>query len=442
MAIDVTSFQLPIDVQQAKSILQYHTNNFGVFADIDRMYELQGLMSLEAADAAAEFRRRVHDNTVSLNNSTAVIQKLVAFGIPYQEFLKAGNGESIAKPVRDRLINNPNYSDEAKDLINLYGAYTTANYNISILKRWVLYPRSVALSKNKHRMALLRPTWNVLSTSRLSTDNPNVQGLSRNLSDIITEPRGYTLVRCDSGQIEPRINFSYFLRDELIMNLIQYYDDAYFGLLHYCLMTQDAVDNCRRDFETFFKPIEITEELQEKRQLIKRMVNAGSYGSSNLDSMDPSLARAFEIRIKRHPKRLELERKVIQSVEAGCETFYSAFGTPVTPESNAKYSKGSDSWEHHIIKCGINNPVQTTAADLMLLSVYTANNLLKSSKSSWIAYYKHDEAAFYVSDEDAENGLIDKLKDITAYNVKGWLPIPSDCVIGIKKSKVYPSYIM
>lgn len=440
MAITVDSFEMLINASMARDILQMNTNSFGIFTDVDRIYELQGLLLLEIADAKKTIRKLSGSSNVNADNTQDVINLLRNMGVPRQEFTTSVEG-SLAKTVRTAIMNNPDYSQDVHAVIETYDDYSTAKYNLSILRSWSTHPRCVQLSKMNHRMGLARPTWSVLSTSRLQTSNPNLQGLSRVLSDVITEPKGYTLVRCDSGQIEPRINFSYFLRDELIMRLIAYYDDAYFGVLHYCTMSNDDLKRCAENFDVNFKPMEITDALKDKRQLIKRMVNAGSYGSNNLDSMDPTLSRAFEQRIKKHPKRLALEQSVQKAVESGIETFYSAFGTPVTPDSTSKYQKNSSNWYHHVIKCGINNPVQTTAADLMLISVNEASKILEQAQDSWIAYYKHDEAAFYVSDKDAENGFIDKLKDITAYNVKGWLPIPADSLVGVKPSSKYPSYL-
>ncbi len=82
------------------------------------------------------------------------------------------------------------------------------------------------------------------------------------MGDIITEPKGYTLIRCDSGQIEPRINFSYFVRDELIMNLITHYNDAYFGLMHYATAREEDIRRWRDDWSTFV-PITITDEVKD-----------------------------------------------------------------------------------------------------------------------------------------------------------------------------------
>jgi hypothetical protein len=280
-----------------------------------------------------------------------------------------------------------------------------------------------------------------LNTSRIAAENPGIQGIPRTMGDIVCEPKGYTLIRCDSGQIEPRINFSYFIRDELIMDLINFYDDAYFGLLIYCLMTPEEEEACRVNFEANFKEVEITDEVKDKRQMLKKLTNAGSYGSSNLSGIDPALSSSYEKKIINHPARLALEARVREAVNHGEETFYGFFGTPVTPDATEKYSKGDKGWTEHVIRCGINNPVQTTASELMMFSVNKAREILSRAKDSHICFYKHDEACFYVSDEDMANGIGDELQEITAYNVKGWLPIHSDPLVGIKPSG-YPSYIL
>lgn len=57
-----------------------------------------------------------------------------------------------------------------------------------------------------------------------------------------------------------------------------------------------------------------------------------------------------------------------------------------------------------------------------------------------VCYYIHDEACFYVSDEDMANGIGEKLADIIAYHVKGWIPIELEPLFGIKEG-AYPTYI-
>lgn len=116
------------------------------------------------------------------------------------------------------------------------------------------------------------------------------------------------------------------------------------------------------------------------------------------------------------------------------------FGTPVTPEETERYKKGERGWTDHVIRCGINNPVQTTASELMMFSINEVMKILQEAKDSHVCFYKHDEACFYVSDEDVANGIGDKLAQVTAYNVKGWIPIESDLLVGVKPGE-YPSYL-
>ena len=78
----------------------------------------------------------------------------------------------------------------------------------------------------------------------------------------------------------------------------------------------------------------------------------------------------------------------------------------------------------------------------MMFSIAEAKRIIETeAKDTHIAFYKHDEACFYVSDEDMANGIGDKLADVTAYNVDGWVSIEADALIGVKPG-AYPSYIL
>lgn len=437
MAITINEFRLPITAVEARDYLQRETDSFGVFFDVDRCYELAGIMQLQNKHLQEEFNEIAHKR-IPMKDKEAVIQLLRESGVSKGEFMEGGK-LSLTAGIKDKIAANPVYSDKVKDIVKLHNMYTSNARNKGALLNYAILPNSLALSKYNHRMSIGHPKWKILSTNRLAASDPGVQGIPRSMPDIVTEPKGYTLVRCDSGQIEPRINFSYFIRDELIMALIAHYNDAYFGLLNYCVMTDEQLAECREDISKL-RPIEITDDLKERRQSIKRLTNAGSYGSTNLDGIDPSLAAQYERRIVKHPARLALERKVTQDVERGIETFYGAFGTPVTPDSTERYSKGEGGWQGHLIRCGINNPVQATASELMMFSINEARKILSEAKDTHICYYKHDEACFYVSDEDMANGVGDKLKEVTAYNVEGWLPIEADAVFGVKHGD-YPTVL-
>ena len=443
MAIVIDKFELPITPVEARNYLQKETDSFGVFFDVDRCYELSAIMQLNTLDIMRKLRRLSNNPKLDLNDKDSVINTLIKMGVNKAEFYEADSRKiSYTADIRQSIANNPKYSDEVKEFVKMSDTYNSEKRNKGYIENLAnKSPHSRALSKLNHRMAIGRPSWVILNTSRLAAKNPGIQGIPRQTPDVICEPKGYTLLRCDSGQIEPRINFSTFLRDELIMHLIMYYNDAYFGLLNFCNLSDEEEARYRTDFEKFFKPMEITDEIKDMRQSIKTLTNAGSYGSSNLGHINPQLADKYEKKIVQHPARLALEAKVTEQVNRGEETFYGFFGTPVTPDETEKYTKGGKGWKNHVIRCGINNPIQTTASELMMFSINRAREILSEAVDTHICYYKHDEACFYVSDTDMANGIGDKLAEVTAYHVKGWLPIETDTLYGIKHGD-YPSYII
>lgn len=446
MAISINEFKLPITPQEARDYLQSETNSFGIFFDIDRCYELSAILQLEMLDMSRKAKRLSGNPGLLLDDKNQMIETLVKMGVNKAEFLSFSKRKkkpeaALTTVICNKIAENPKYSEEVHELVKIRNTYASNKRNKGNVENFAnRYPISKALSKLNHRMSLGRPIWSILNTSRLAAEDPGIQGIPRSMPDIICEPYGYTLIRCDSGQIEPRINFSHFIRDELIVNLIIYHNDAYFGMLNYCLMSDKEIELCRNDFKKYFKPLVITEEYQALRGNLKTLTNAGSYGSSNLGKVNQQLAAIYDKRIVKHPARLAFEQRVRDQVKKGDTTFYGVFGTPVVPGTTERYDEGEDGWMEHVVRCGINNPVQTTASELMMFSINEARNILNEAKDTHICYYKHDEACFYVSDDDMANGVGDKLKEVTAYNVKGWIPIESDPVIGIKHGD-YPSYI-
>ena len=77
----------------------------------------------------------------------------------------------------------------------------------------------------------------------------------------------------------------------------------------------------------------------------------------------------------------------------------------------------------------------------MMISVNEAVKILSKAEDSHIAFYKHDEGCFYVSDADKANGILDELSDITAYNVQGWIPIPADPEYGRLEPSTFKSVL-
>lgn len=442
MAIDINSRELPITAEEARDIIQSNTDNFGVFIDMDRCFELAAILQLDMADANKKARRIANNPTMYLSSKEDCIAALESIGVPHSVFINVKTGKlQLTAQVRKSIIENIAYKDEAKELCKLMDIFSSAKRNKGNIENFATQsPMSLALSKDDHRMAIARPSWKVLATGRIAASNPGIQGIPKTMSDIICEPKGYTLIRADSGQIEPRINFSTYLHDDVIARLITYYDDAYYGMLHYCVISDERLEELRQDFDKNFKPLNINDEIKDMRATLKTLSLAGTYGSSNLDKVDPRLAAAFERRITNHPSKLAREQEIRDMVNRGEDTFYSWFGRPITPDETDAYHKNDSSWKQHLIRCGLNNPVQATASDLMIYSVYTAREILSRAKDSHICFYKHDEACFYVSDEDMANGIGDALKEVTAYNVAGWIPIHSEVIIG-KKEGQYPTYL-
>lgn len=441
MAIDISSSvrRTPISAQEARDFIQKETDSFGVFFDLERCFELVGLLMQENLHLRDKARRLTGIPGLYLDDKVTVAEAFQRFGVVQALLYKDGK-LSITADTYNTILKNPKCSEELKMFVNCVQNFASNKRNAGYLRNIGKLPQSTQYSKLGHRMTVGHPSWSILSTSRLAAEDPGVQGIPRTMTDIVCEPEGYTLVRTDSSQIEPCINFSYFLRDELIIELIKAYRDAYFGLLHYCLMPLELEQACRNNFDKFFKKIDITDDLKDNRQNIKRLTNAGSYGSSHLDDINPALSAAYEKRLIQHPARLAYEEKVREDVNHGVDTFYGYFGTPVRPDTTEKYTKGGSGWNEHVVRCGINNPTQTTASELMLFSVNEARNILAQCRDSHICFYKHDESCFYVSDYDKDHGMLEPLTGINAYNVEGWIPILSETEIGIKKG-IYPTYL-
>lgn len=434
----ITERKLPITPLEARNILQMHTDTFGIYMDLDRILEY-----------IYDYTKRVAGNTKTLRNLSKVpdytctksdqtINLLIKrFGVSEEKLnvhgkLTAGSKvlESIFKEVEG----------SGTPLEEFLSIYLPTRHMTTLLSYLNVYANELPVvqgtDNDGHRMVVANPQWSLQSTSRIGSAGPNIQQIARTIGDIITAPKGYMLIRSDSGQIEPRIMWSHFIPDKLMANLITAYDDAYFAYYDYISMDRRREDALREDFAKNFQKIEITDEVKEKRQAMKRMSLAAGYGSSlNADNgFDPELARRYTNRIVNHPLRKAQEQKVKDYVANGGTTFYGAFGTPVTPDETDKYKKDSNAWMGHVVRCGINNPIQTTASELMICALHRAHGIINSKcKNSHIGYYKHDEGCFYVDAYNGDMDFADELAACQSYEVEGWIPIHSEMEVGRKK---------
>lgn len=431
MGIKINYKKMPIEPTQALSIIQNETDSFGTFFNLDRVLYHMARYQRESFMLYKEFRKIAGISHLSVREKADVANVLVLrFNVPRHMLTNEKGNLVMNKKLLGTFLEDNSLCQDARRFIELYVKIVSNDYMVSYLRQYATLPISKVLDMDNQRMVVAHPMWSILSTSRMSGSNPSVQNINRNVCDIYTAPKGWQVIFSDSGQIEPRITYSVYIVDDLIKRLILLYNDAYFGVLHYILMTPQEEAYARANMESVSKR-EITDEMKEKRQRLKVLSLAGNYGSANLAAVDTELGPIYERKIVRHPSRLKLEAKLKEQVRAGADTFYAYFGTPVKPDATNEYQPGSAGWVGHLIRCGINNPIQATASELMCISIKTAKALL--GPDDHIGSYKHDEGMFYVR-EDRVDEMAPKLRECLSYDVDGWIPIGSDLHIGRKES--------
>jgi hypothetical protein len=352
------------------------------------------------------------------------------FNVPYEK-MSDGDKLSLNKTVVDNLCVDPDLSEDAHEYFKLMRIINTRSVERSSLKSYIALPLVQQLDHEGCRVVRARPTWNMLDTGRVSASNPSFQNIKKSLLDIVTWMPGQIYVEADSGQIEPRITYSHYVKDPVIKRMIEVYDDAYFGLLHYCLATIPELKTYYTDVNNI-KPMEITDEIKEKRKQLKVLLLSVNYGGEEFaNTID--IGPTFIQRVKNHKLRKRIQDQCEEMVAHGESICYTAFGSPIQPQENAKYKKDTKAWRGHLVRCFINNPIQGTAADLMNTSVYHADKIIREKAKSpltSIAGYVHDCGKFYVAEEDAN--LIDELVGCMSYQVidpddgSNWIRIPCD----------------
>lgn len=452
-------------VQQAKSILDRHTAKYGIPIDLDRCLDYVSYCKETIRVKQKQWRDMAGVPYLEYTKKKDVRNVLKnKYGVA-EEILSYKGKPGIGKEVVAKVLASDYVSADAKAFITLYQEIYKLGYLMSYLGQYMSGVLVIEPAYDGHRMLLAKPNWTILATRRIAANTPSLQNLTKSIGDILTYPRGTILVRADSDQVEPRITYSEFIKDPLLKALIIAYDDAYFGMLHFITMSTEeeliirfregyfyegysTVWNGRKVTEESGCPVqiksaeelpikeEVTDEMVESRKKIKLYLLAGNYGG-NLRAKFPGdkLAELFMDKIQNHPLRLKLQAKIDRDVDRGQEVFYTAFGNPIKPDEadNNKYDKNKDpeGWLGHMKRCGFNNPIQGTASDLMCESVYYADSIItKRAKGiSFISYYKHDEGCFVVDEKDKD--IIDDLKEVTAYQVRDWIPISAGAEIGI-----------
>lgn len=405
-------------VEQTLNTLRMHNAMMPTYVDYDML-----LMSIFKLNTLIRQNDNALFSELGLLSSASRVHAIKQYILERRlegYFGKTGKGElSLDKASIDAALQS-NISEEAKMLLKFYRAASTYEKVRGQLIPFLQNPMSDKLSFDGHRMLEVRPTWSAQNTGRVAMSKPAIQNMSRAVQSLITVPKGYKLIHCDSGQVEPRIIYSTFLCDKQIQALIRLYDDAYYGILHYVTMPEQYILDGRTEFEKR----EITDELKDRRSRIKTYGNAVMYGSTSNKENDP-VKEAMIKRIGNHPSRLQKLEEIKKDIAMGRTVFRTFFGTPIDAGLSSKLAGGTYNQQEELLKLGINNPIQGTAADLMRYSVYQANKILTNVKDSYIVNYVHDAGTFCVA-EDEYDEVGELLMGIVGYDVEGWLPIHAD----------------
>lgn len=426
-------------VAQTVEILKRHTSEFGVPMDYDRMREYEAFYGMKAYKLKAQILRDACVQNLTPDDLTQTVFKdiLRKLGVSTGLLMTQKNQVSVGADSLNAAISTGLYSDEVNNIMSMYNEASGASKAVSMFAK--VYEKnslSKELTYDSHRMIIVHPLWVPQNTGRIGAQEPGIMNFSKAVHDIFTVPKGYVYMEVDSGQIEPRIIQSAYLNDEILKRCTMLYNDAYYGYIHYCKVLTDAERYGSKDVK--LTPIEITEEMKALRKKFKTFGNATMYGSTENVLHDPDKA-AFIKYIGGHPNRIKWQKQIEAKLDRGTRVFESAFGTPVDitkGPSDSNYDKGSDAYYNHLVKCAINNPIQATGADLMRYSVSKADELLRTkAPKSHITQYVHDAGKFVIHEDDYDK-VIDDLREITAYQVEGWIPIYAEAVEGIKAGDV------
>ena len=399
-------------VEQTLGILNANLDTRPIYVDYDKVVYRIYDFTTRVIHKELEFKDRYGLPPTTLNIKSLIVERNLT-----DKFDITPTGElSLNKEsVEGAMLT---LSEDDQIMVSLYREVASLTKKRNTLVSLLQNPMSELTSFDGHRMLELRPEWVSQNTGRVGMTNPAVQNFDHDLQDIFTAPYGYRLLHTDSGQIEPRISYSWIIPDPQLKTLINLYDDAYYGVYHYCTMPESVINSGTTEFEK----LELTDDVKKARQLIKRYTNAVMYGSR---SEEDNVKIAMIQRIGEHPMRLQYVNMLKQQIRSGQTVFNTYFGTPIDISKSQKYPRYNDNLEQKV-KLAINNPIQGTAADCMRMSVIAADRLCQSYPgNSSVAYYVHDAGVFYVA-EDQIDTLGKELQDIVAYQIDDFIPVHSE----------------
>jgi len=432
-------FDTPIpSVGEVVQILSENLEDFGIPMDYDRMLEYQAYYKMRST----MYLQRIINYTRSIESPESYkdahfLNFLQKAGVKTGLLKTDGGAISVAADSLESAIATGLYSEELCKIMKMYSEVSQAQAKISYFKGiFNEYPVCPIETFDNHRMIVVKPIVVPQNTGRVGYRNPAVMNFDKGILDIFTVPKGWVKCEADSGQVGPRIIQSHVIKDPQLKKCTNIYNDAYYGYVHFCSM---LTDEQRKSGTLDITPIELTDELKEKRKKFKTFGNAVMYGSKENNLRDKDKDNFIRY-IGGHPKRVMLQKEIEDRIDRGQTVFYTAFGTPIDimsgPSAQKDLNFSAEEQFNRKVKRAINNPIQGTAADLMRYSVLQANRmLLREAPNSRILMYVHDSGKFMVA-EDEFDKIKPKLQEITSYQVEDWIPIYSDYEEGIHASSV------
>ena len=412
--------QRPPSIEERANIMRRHISKGGVPVDYDRLVEYLAHSRVEQDELGCKllqamcskdafFSQRSFKNWIKQNNIHIGFNLTESGNISF-------NDESV-----ESFINTNAYGDEVSNIVKMYRKWTYFASQVSALPRILeAYPPTGLESADGRRVILIKPGVETQNTGRFGLVNPAFMNLPRYMKDLVVAPKGWRILSADSGQIEPKLIYGFFLPDKQIQKLIEVYGDAYYAVLHYCRMPMSDIRNQTMDFT----PVEITPELKQLRQRLKTYGNGVMYGSTYNPDNDP-LKQAYIERIGQHPLRIEWQRRLEAKLMSGQRIFETLFGTPIDVYKSDKYIRARTEKDKQLAlsHCIINNPVQGSAGDLMGFSLAASDRLISTkAPNSWITKFVHDEGQYCIYEPEFDY-VAEELSGHTAYDIDGVVQI-------------------
>lgn len=412
-------------LQERAYIMRKHIERAGIPIDYDRLLEYYADAKVREGELGS-ILLKVVGSTNAIFKAPLFKNWITANGIT-KGFDRTPKGYiSFNKTSINNFLNANQYDKSIMDIVRMFSEWNTCTTNVSFIPSILEEYRPSGLeTEDGRRLILVKPGVELQNTGRFGLTNPAVMNFPRYMKDLYAAPKGWRLLSADSGQIEPRLIYGFYIPDKQIQKLIELYNDAYYGVLHYCRMPQEFIDSGTLDFT----PNEITPELKELRQRLKTYGNGVMYGSTSNPDNDP-LKESFIRRIGQHPYRLSWEESVKANINSGARYVNTLFNTQIDIYESDKVKNAKDDKERFIklVHCAINNPIQGTAGDLMAFSLRATDELLsKKAPNSWITKFVHDEGQYCICNDEWDY-VLEELSGMTAYCIDERVFIYNDAV--------------